>query len=615
MKGNAFWTWPESRDYRVTAEIRGEAPRSIRTFEAYQHQPGTFNYESEKETLARWDHDGEARIKVEILNPLIRIQNVRIRPRLAGIDPVTDPEKRCVSFLLDTAKEKHRILSIEIDGTRRPLFLFTEPHESRVFSPDEPGAVLVPPSESEEDVIDQERFDSLYRAGDLLYFSPGVYNMEYLTARGNDKTWYLAEGAVIRLRRPACMPSQEDRPRPRNGITLTGKNVRILGRGILDGKADTDAFPHPLTCHGNVLCAMDSENVTVEGLMITHPMGFSLVALRCRDVLFDLIRTAGCQDMTSNDGILIDGTKNAVVRRVFANNHDDSLEVKTHHFALTSTENVVFEDSVVWNRGGMCLAAAWENWWDIRDVTWRRISVIHHENYGNGALCVYTGNRGRLENLLFEDIDVEDTPFGGIAVTVEKHPWCYWGRKDIEEMLGEKLSDDPNENWSTVGDVTFRNIEISHGEDFDSDFYPKPRLPANGNGHGGRGYKLHIPMPGFSSGRTDVTRSHLEGTIVFENVYIHTYRDRQSFSRFGRAEDHDGGRPIPGHFLTDLTTDRWILWEGVNPRLWELIPGKSADNEYSPLPDEEEQEARLSFWEKRVVFRVTPGAAPRNPDR
>ena len=462
-------------------------------------------------------------------------------------------------------------------------------------------------------MIDQERFDAFYAAGDTLYFAPGVYNMEYLTARGDGKTWYFAEGSVVRLRRPAEPPSP-GRHRGRNGITLTGKNIRILGRGILDGKADTDTFPHPLTCHGNVLCASDAEGVTVEGLMIVHPMGFSLVALRCRDVVFDLIRTAGCQDMTSNDGILIDGTKNAVVRRVFANNHDDSLEVKTHHFAMTSTENVVFEDSVVWNRGGMCLAAAWENWWGIKNVTWRRISVIHHENYGNGALCVYTGNRGRLDNLTFEDIDVEDTPFGGIAVTVEKHPWCYWGLADVAEMLGEDLSDDPNENWSTVGDITFRNIEISHGEAFDSDFYPTPRLPANGNGHGGRGYKLHIPMPEFSSGKTTVTRPHLDGTITFENVYIHTYRDRQTFSRFGRSEDHDGGRPIPGHFLTDLTTDRWILWEGVNPRLWELIPGKSAEEEYSPLPGAAEKEARLAFWEKHVVFRVTSGAVPMNPD-
>ncbi len=596
--------WPESADYRVTVTPENGASKSLKTFAAHQHQPGTFNYDTELETFARWDHDGPAHVCIEVLNPEIRMQNVCVRPRKAGVFPSVDPAGRRIEFDIDTAKEMHRVLSVEADGIARPCFLFTEPVQNDLPDPADSRVCRVPASRDDGDVITQERFDSLYQGCDTLYFAPGVYNMEYLVAQGDDKSWYFEEGAMIRLRRPGEM-SEHDHSKIRNGITLTGKNIRIYGRGILDGKADTDTLPHPLTCNGNVLCVQDAENVTVEGLVFTHSMGFCLVALRSTGILFDLIRTAGSQDTTSNDGILIDGSKNAVVRRCFVNNHDDSLEVKTHHYTKTSTENVLFEDCVVWNRGGMCLAAAWENWWDIKNVTWRRISVIHHENYGNGALCVYTGNRGLVDNLLFEDIDVEETPFGGIAVTVEQHPWSYWGRPDIAEILGEELSADPNENWSDIGNIHFKNIEIGHTQGFDSEFYPKPKPPGNGNGHGGRGYKLHIPVPEFSSNQASVVRSHLVGTITFENVYIHTYRDAQTFSRFGRGEDHYAGRPIPGHYLTDLTTDNWILWEGVNPQLWELIPGMSPEKVYTPKPDEAEHKARLEYWESHVRFLVS----------
>ena len=451
-------------------------------------------------------------------------------------------------------------------------------------------------------MLTQQDIEDAFTGHDTLYFSKGVYNIEYFHIRRDNQTWYFEEGAMLRLRRRKNEEEYKHHT-VRSGILLEGKHIRILGRGTIDGKADTDSFSKPLTCGGFVLTVYKSRDVLVEGLTFTHSLGFCLVGLHCRDLTMRLVKTAGCQDMTSNDGILIDGCHRVLVEQCFANNHDDSLEVKTHHYAQSSVEHVVFQDCVVWSRGGMPLAAAWENWYDIKDVIWRRISVIHHENYGNGALCVYVGNRGAVSGLLFEDIEVEGTPFGGIAINAERHPWSYWGEAFAAEAVGDAaLSDDPNDNWPTVGDIHFKNIRIRHTEGFNSDFYPKPKPPGNGNGHGGRGYKLHLPMPGFSSGKTQVQKPHLTGKITFENVYIETYRDADNFTRYGHGGDHYAGRPIPGHYLTDLTTDRWILWEGVNPQLWELIEGMSPEMVYSPEPDEREKLRRLDFWESRVRF-------------
>jgi len=604
MDGYYERTVPASPDYAVFLETaQGSVPLFV--YCAHQHQPGAFNYDSELESFAQWPCDGPARVRVEVRNPEIQLQNVVVRPRKAGVYAQIDPAARRLTLALDGSRTEHRILSVEIDGTARPLFLFLNPPETGRPDKDDPRVHVFAPAQSDDEVLTQRDIDSALASHDVLFFPKGVHNIEYFAVRRDNQTYYLEEGAVLRLR-SGRTESEFRHHTVRSGIRLQGSRIRILGRGIIDGKVDTDAFSKPLTCGGFVLTLEDCANVRVEGLIFTHSLGFCLVGLHSRDLVFRGVKMAGSQDMTSNDGILIDGCHNALVEQCFANNHDDSLEVKTHHYAKSSTEQVVFQDCVVWSRGGMPLAAAWENWYDIKNITWRRISVIHHENYGNGALCVYVGNRGRVDGLLFEDIDVEGTPFGGIAVNVEQHPWSYWGRDFAAEAVGERaLSEDPDDNWSMIGNIHFKNITIRHTEGFHSDFYPKPKPPGNGNGHGGKGYKLHIPMPGFSSGKTRVLAPHMTGKITFENVLIETYRDHNNFTRYGRGEDHYAGRPIARHYLSDLTTDRWILWEGVNPQLWELIDGMSPERVYSPEPDEKEKLERLKFWEDHVVF-ITP---------
>ena len=598
---------PRSPDYRVFVTPEGGSRTELSVTCAWQHQPGSFNYDTELESAASWVWSGKALVEVEAVNPSIVLQNVVIRPRKAGIVPAVLPERRLVSFAVDASLAAHRILSVEIDGIARPLFLFTDPplEAPEDLLPETPGANLVyaPPAGSDSDVLTAEDICALSREHSVLVFRKGIYNLEPFVLKKDGITWYLEEGAVIRL-----MRTGDFLPDYGGGFYFTGTGIRILGRGTFDGKWSTDRFSKPLSCHGYFLEFSHCRDVLAEGFTISHSIGFCLVSTACENVVFRGIRTLGSQDMTSNDGILIDGSKHALVEGCFANNHDDALEVKTHAYARSETRDVTFKDCVVWNRGGMPLAAAWETWFDIRDVRWQNISVIHQENYGNGALCVYVGNRAHVENLLFEDIDVEDTPFGGICITAEEHPWSIWGTERAARHLGEELSSlskDPNDNWPYIGNIVFKNIRITHSVGFNSDFYPRPKPPGNGNGHGGRGYKLHVPVPEFPAGHTKVRQSHLTGPIVFENVWIDTYRDQQSFSRYGRGEDHDGGRPIPGHFLTDLVTDNWILWEGVNPQLWELEPPRTPEEVYSPAPDEEGRRARIAFWEEHVRFAVT----------
>jgi hypothetical protein len=604
--------WPQSPDFEVYVKPKSGTEQKLRTAYAHQHQPESFNYD-ELESFARWDYDGKAHIRIVVKNDNIKMQNVVVRPRRAQIAANVSAGERTVSFTIDTSNFYNRMISVEVDGSKRPFFLFTDPAIKETFNTNETNVGVMAPSQSDDEVITEEVIRDLFANYDTLYFPKGIYNIHYFNLKKDNQTWYFEDGAVLRLRSPEINNTQQPaqgggsmKPTHESGIKLSGKGVRILGRGIIDGKYDTDNFAWPLVCHGFALTVRDSTDVVIDGLTMTHSLGFCLVAQRSKNVEIRNIKLLGSQDMTSNDGILIDSCTDSVVEHCFVNNHDDSLEVKTHYtpeYGKIPLKNAVFQKCVVWCRGGMSLGATWTNWADIRDVCFKDISIIHHDNYGIGDLCVYVGDQGTVSDIVFEDIDIEETAFGGIAITLENHPWTNWGsnlkrkfyQNDADFSLGN-----PNENWPYLGNVTFRNITMQYCANYDSDFYPRPKLPANGSGHGGRGFKLHVPMPEFSSGNTVVTRPHLVGQITFENVWVADYSDNQDFSRFGKGEDHCAGRMIQGHYLSDLVTDRWILWEGENQHMWTDYDPEN--NAHSPRPDFDEMKERVKFWESKVKF-------------
>ena len=173
---------PRSPDYRVFVTPEGGSRTELSVTCAWQHQPGSFNYDTELESAASWVWSGKALVEVEAVNPSIVLQNVVIRPRKAGIVPAVLPERRLVSFAVDASLAAHRILSVEIDGIARPLFLFTDPP---LEAPEDllsktPGADLVyaPPAGSDSDVLTAEDICALSREHSVLVFRKGIYNLE-----------------------------------------------------------------------------------------------------------------------------------------------------------------------------------------------------------------------------------------------------------------------------------------------------------------------------------------------------------------------------------------------------------------------------------------------------
>jgi hypothetical protein len=138
------------------------------------------------------------------------IQTVDVRPKSLGIRPKVTGHK--ITFKLDAPA----YLSVEINGNlKRPLFLFADPPEQDVPKPGTPG---------------------------VTFFAAGkIHEVGKVTVKSGE-TVYLERRAVVR------------------GLFFTDevRNVKILGRGVLDGGVFKPAEPRMIEINR-------AEDVVVEG--------------------------------------------------------------------------------------------------------------------------------------------------------------------------------------------------------------------------------------------------------------------------------------------------------------------------------------------------------------
>ena len=126
-------------------------------------------------------------------------------------------------------------VSIEPDGKKGPLLLFANPLETDVPKADDPT---------------------------VLYYGPGTHQVGAIIL-GDGQTLYLAGGAVVK-----------------GAVIARGSNIRICGRGILDGSDyEWRKGPHHVTV------GIYGENVVVEGITIRGSSHWTIVPQGSRHVV------------------------------------------------------------------------------------------------------------------------------------------------------------------------------------------------------------------------------------------------------------------------------------------------------------------------------------------
>jgi polygalacturonase len=231
------------------------------------------------------------------------------------------------------------------------------------------------PEKSDKNVIFFEK-GKIYTPGEVLVKS--------------DQTVYIEGGAVVRG----------------NFKTDGGRNIRFMGRGILDNRLSAKGSVRPIEIS-------QCENVLVDGIILTENRSWSAPCFASKKVVYNNLKVVSSNDW--DDGIDIVGSQNVLVNNCFIQSKDDCIAIKAgvNYFTNFSSDirvdSIVVQNSVFWNGiWGNALEIGFETRTDtIQNISFRNCDIIHVEG-PEGTFTIHNGDRALVRNVLYENIRVED---------------------------------------------------------------------------------------------------------------------------------------------------------------------------------------------------------------
>jgi hypothetical protein len=345
---------------------------------------------AEKVSYALFDLSEAAEVVVKTKEAL---RTAKLWPTSAGIEP--EISGREVRFTIETPRH----VTLLPDGSDvRVLHLFVSRPEKKAPAPGDPS---------------------------VLYFGPGVHDVELLEIPRSKKALYIAGGAVVRAKLP---PDAKGTRNPKSGLVSYGgpvilllkkRGFRIYGRGILDGSA----IPHAGKCLIHVL---QSEDVRVEGILLRDAPAWNVTVDQSRNVEVGNVRILAAR--LNSDGIDSVGSEDVRIHDCFVRNKDDAIVVKTTHPEKPAS-NIRVERCTIWNDWGYALGVTYETRAPIHDLLFRDSDVLFARF---AALGIRVCDAGHVRRVTFDDIRVEDLSIAArrfgtepklISVEITKDMW------------------------------------------------------------------------------------------------------------------------------------------------------------------------------------------------
>ena len=295
------------------------------------------------------------------------VREARILPESAGIVPQIDGKK--IRFSVSRPLN----LTIDLNGDIiHSLHIFVNPPEKDVPDPDDP---------------------------DVIYYAPGVHDLYERVVVGDNKTVYLAPGAILRCHNWQEGDGHDPERCSGNCFILSGNNVRFRGRGIID---QDDV--HRTRSRGPM--RISGTNVSLEGIIIRNSSGWTVVLDEAENVDIDNIKLIGFR--ANSDGIDICDSHHVRVHDSFIRTLDDLIVVK----AISSTgergcSDILAERCVLWNEIAHALSIGAELRHPVNGVAFRDCDVIH-DTSREWALRVYHTDSALISDVSFENIRIEE---------------------------------------------------------------------------------------------------------------------------------------------------------------------------------------------------------------
>ena len=243
----------------------------------------------------------------------------------------------------------------------------------------------------------EKEFDEK-KQNEIIYFGPGVHQLEDKIKLENNQTVFIDEGAIVF-----------------GGIFAQGKkNISVIGYGILDCSkmqraSDIQSLSAEEICAsknaGNPIFFANCRNINIEGITIVDAAEWSVRFDGCENINVDNIKLIGMWRYNA-DGCDFCNCLNAIIKNSYLRNFDDCIVVKGLKFnGELPVENIIAENCVIWCDWGKALEIGAETCAPyMRNICFNNCYIIHGTII---MMDIAQGDRAKISDVKFEKIYVE----------------------------------------------------------------------------------------------------------------------------------------------------------------------------------------------------------------
>lgn len=340
-------------------------------------------------SMVHFDFSGTVEVMVRKNNESVR--TVKVRPEVYGVQPQV--KGNVIFFTL----QQPRNLSVEFNGDKL--------HNLHVFAN---ALEKIKPSPADTNVI---------------YFGPGLHLPKDTAGRA----FYIPSGKTVYLDGSAILRGKL--------VCDQVKNVRILGRGIIDQAPEG-------------IEVKQSDSVEIDGITFINPRHYTVYGGASRHLTIRNIKAFSCQGWS--DGIDLMSCSDVVIDGVFMRNSDDCIAIYGHRWKFYgNARNYLVTNSTLWadiahpiNIGLHGNTQAEGD--TIENIVFRNINILEQDEDDpdyEGCMAITCGDLNLVRNIRFEDIRVDDFEEGQLF--------------NIRVVYNSKYNTGPGRG---VRDIYFKNI-------------------------------------------------------------------------------------------------------------------------------------------------------------
>jgi polygalacturonase len=340
---------------------------------------------------ATFDLSGKTELTLTAGNP---VQSCEISPRSRTIGCRIKSNQ--VTFTLD----KPGYVMVRINETEK-FFVFAEDPES---VPTDAVSILCygvdNSGQKTQTALIQKAMDETARSGKTLLFPKGIYTAGQLRP-GSNTHIHLVRGATLQSDQGnVTQYSSDDKVKTRKFIYIKDADrVKITGYGAINGNGAQLREKFGDDARMRLIMAVNSKNLTIEGVMLQDPGSWNTQILLCQDVVIRYVKLMNNTELSNTDGFDPDASKRVLIEDCFAYCSDDNVAIKTTNYGdyLGDVEDITVRGCVFLTKKSSLKVGTETRAQTMRNILFENNDVLESDR----GMALYDSDGAFFENIRF----------------------------------------------------------------------------------------------------------------------------------------------------------------------------------------------------------------------